>query len=347
MSTAGGPPAVTFVCCAYRTEDTVADTIDSVLAQTRDDWQLVVVDNGPSDEMERIVRPYTDDPRVTLIRQPNAFAAGGVNAGARAAEGRYVVVLHTDDLVTPRFMERLVPVLDERPEVAMVCPDALYLTGRGLRRPTYREPVPEVYRRGDPVTLKEMIEGWVPYYVGPVRREVWEEIGGFRTDAQTVEDLAFFVDVLALGHEILVVEEVLAYYREDDDSDSRGLRGVEVMEESFERVLTAAVADFGTPDDEAALREVVPRSRHLRASVRAWRLLLEGDVDGACEAADLAVTYRDDRRTRAVALVMRRWPRTMLAAYKARKVAVRLRQRVSPRDPYDLQGPPARVSARG
>ena len=47
------------------------------------DWELVLVDNGPSDEMVAVVAPYTSDPRFVLVRQDNARAAGGVNAAAR------------------------------------------------------------------------------------------------------------------------------------------------------------------------------------------------------------------------------------------------------------------------
>ena len=326
-------PTVSFLCCAYRTEDTVVATIESVLWQTRDDWQLVVVDNGPSDEMAAIVEPYTADPRVVLIRQDNAFAAGGVNAAARAADGRYLAVLHTDDLVLPEFMERLVPRLDEQPDVHLLSCDAYYLTDRGLRAPSYRAEVPARYRRGGPVTLVEMIEGWIPYYTALVRREAWDVVGGFRHDVPAVEDLALFVDLMTTGHVLQVLEEPLAVYRENDDSDSRGARGVEVMEESFERVMAAAVEQIGTPEDQQAWQSALPRSRHRRATVRARRLLLEGDVAGAREAADAAVEHQADPRTRAVALALRWSPRALLLTYRVMKTVRRWVLRWTTRSP--------------
>ncbi|MDO9457687.1 glycosyltransferase family A protein [Nocardioides sp.] len=322
-------PSVSFLCCAYRTEDTVVETIESVRAQTRDDWQLVVVDNGPSDEMARIVEPYLADPRVVLIRQPNAFAAGGVNAAGRAAVGRYVAVLHTDDLVEPMFMERLVTTLDGLPDVHVLTPDARFLTKTGVRRPTFREPVPAAYRQGAPVTLREMVEGWIPYYTGLVRKEVWDAIGGFRHDTPAVEDLSFFVDLLTAGYVHQVLEEPLALYRESENSDSRGARGVEVMEDSFERVVTAAVDEIGTAEDRAALAVAIPRSRHRRATVRARRLLLEGDVPGAREAAEAALAHRPDARTRGVVLALRWAPRLLLLLYRVKKALHRWRSRLS------------------
>ena len=58
-------PFVSFLTTAYQTERYVSETIESVLAQTRGDWELIVVDNGNSDEMARIISNYTSDPRIT------------------------------------------------------------------------------------------------------------------------------------------------------------------------------------------------------------------------------------------------------------------------------------------
>ena len=60
-----GTPFVSFLTTAYKTEQYVSETIESVLAQTRGDWELIVVDNGNSDEMAQIISTYTSDPRIT------------------------------------------------------------------------------------------------------------------------------------------------------------------------------------------------------------------------------------------------------------------------------------------
>lgn len=336
-------PAVTFLCTAYRTEDTLRQTLDSVLAQTRDDWQLVVVDNGPSDAIAAIAAEYTDDPRVTLVRQPNQFAWGGVNAAGRHATGRYVVVLHTDDLVLPRFMERLVPLLDADEGTAVLAPDAYYLNGSGLRRHTYREAVPERYRDGGPVTYQQLIEGWVPYYTALVRREAWEEVGGFRDDAAHIEDLGLWLDLMTRGHVLRCLEEPLTAYREDEGSDSRGARGVEVMEQSWERAMSAAISVHGSPEDRAALEKRLVWSRHRRATVRARRLLLDGDYAGARDAAREARREQPDARTRVMATALAVAPGVARRVYQARKAVERRASRLAGRTPLESvsQVPPS------
>lgn len=339
-------PSVSFLCTAYRTEDTVVRTIESVLAQTRTDWQLVLVDNGPSDEMVAVVAPYTSDPRFVLVRQDNARAAGGVNAAARVATGRYVSVLHTDDLVVPTFLERLVPELDARPDVALLACDAHFLTDQGLRPRTWRDPVPAEYRQGGPVTIQQLMDLWLPYYTGLVRKEAWDEVGGFRTDAPSVEDLAFYLDLMSKGHALAVLEEPLAVYREEENSDSRGARGTEVKEESWRRVMSEAVAAFGSDDDAARLVAALAGSRQRQATARARRLFLEGDLVGARQAAEEARGHLSTVRSRTVAWGLRWVPRPLLAVYLARKAVERLARRVAARRAGHVPVPEETPSAR-
>lgn len=319
MSAESSAPAVSFLCSAYRTESTVAQTIESVLAQTRDDWELIVVDNGESDPLAAVVERFTSDPRIRLVRQPNQMAWGGVNAAGRAATGRYVAVVHSDDLVAPTFMERLVPRIDREPGLGAIACDAAYLTPWGVRRGTYRGPVPRRYRHQAPVSLLEMIEGWVPYYTGLVRREAWDEVGGFRSDARTVEDMALWIDLIEAGHPIKVVDEVLALYREDDNSDSRGALGYELMTESWEQVMGAAVEKGGTQRERSALAAAVVRTRHRASVVRGRRLLLEGDVAGSAAAVRDALDLHPDVRTRAVLWAIGASPTAVRLGYRLKR----------------------------
>ncbi len=325
--------SVTFLCTAYRTEDTIRETIDSVVVQTRTDWQLVVVDNGMSEAIVSIVEPYTADPRITLVRQENQFAWGGVNAAARHARGRYLAVLHTDDLVLPTFVERLVPLLDADDDTAALAPDAHYLTDTGVRRETFREAVPQHFRTGAPVGYRELIEGWVPYYTALVRREVWEQLGGFRSDARNVEDLGLWLDLVTHGYVLRCVEEPLAAYREDEDSDSHSAQGVEVMEESWARVMTEAIGEHGSDEDRAALQAALVRSRHRRATVRARRMLLDGDYPEALRAAREAQQEQADLRTRVMQWALTTAPGVLHVAYRSKKAIERRLRRLAPRTP--------------
>ena len=124
VDTAHAPPTFTIMCSAYRCEAYLADTIASVVGQTFTDWELVVVDNGISDAIADIVRQHSADRRVRLIRQENARLIGGITTAAKAARGRYLVPLDSDDMLMPDFCQRMATILDGRSEIDVLSCDA-------------------------------------------------------------------------------------------------------------------------------------------------------------------------------------------------------------------------------
>ncbi|MET0191549.1 MAG: glycosyltransferase family A protein, partial [Pseudonocardia sediminis] len=315
-----GAPRFSFLSTAYRTEDRVAGMIDSVRAQTDPDWELVVVDNGMSDEMARIVGDYAHDPRIRLVRQPNRGVAGGVNAASAVARGRYVSLLHSDDRVEPGFCARLGAVLDAPPEVAAALPDAWmfsaatgerlplsYLQGSGADRPDERRLL----------TLAELVEGPCPYYTGAVRRDVWDRFGGFDEDTTCVSDLQIFLRIAAAGYGLVLLPDRLAGYSQAAESISRGGRSVLRLEEQREAVVTRYATASGRPEDLAALVRELRRSRHRRGIVGARLALLDGDVAAARRSARQAWSQRRDLRTAAVLAALTVAPGHTRRAYVA------------------------------
>ncbi|MCC2335683.1 glycosyltransferase family 2 protein [Cellulomonas wangsupingiae] len=133
---------VSVVVPAYRNAEHVGATLDSILAQTYDDFDVVVADHGSDDGTWEVLEPYADDPRVTLRRTP---AGGGArrnwDAVSQAAGGELLKLVCGDDLLHPRALERQVAALDAAGPGATVVAcrrdlvDArgeVFLRGRGL-----------------------------------------------------------------------------------------------------------------------------------------------------------------------------------------------------------------------
>jgi glycosyltransferase involved in cell wall biosynthesis len=131
------PPRVSIGIPVFNMQATVARAIDSVLAQTFGDFELLVSDNVSSDGTEAICREYAArDGRIRYTRQP---ARIGVLENFRyvldAAVAPYFMWLSADDFVLPSLLERAVGVLDARPDVVCVAPRAEFLRADGTRRP--------------------------------------------------------------------------------------------------------------------------------------------------------------------------------------------------------------------
>lgn len=301
-------PFLSFLMTAYGTERFVAATIESVLAQTRTDWELIAVDNGRSDAMAAIIGRYTADPRIILVRQDNKGIRGGVTAAANAATGRYLCVLNSDDTLLPHYCERVGTIIDADPGV-----DAVGCDGQLFYDPDDGTPPPRSYfasigRRSVPdpsraVSLSEFLDEGVPLYIGAFRREVWDAHRGFDPATTDVEpDVALWLSVAAAGDHIRVLPDRLARMRLRPDSSSRHPANIDDFQQrllhSFQAVLAQQPHPHTGLRDSRALRGL--RYEHDLRQARCS--LLAGDVGAARDAARGA--YRERHTLRAALVVV-------------------------------------------
>jgi glycosyltransferase involved in cell wall biosynthesis len=104
----------------------LTEAVESVLAQTFQDFELIVVDNGSTDSYE-----VPNDPRIHYIRQEDQGPAGGRNRGMDAARGDYIAFLDSDDLFMPTKLERQVAFMDSRPEALLTHTSYIRMNERG------------------------------------------------------------------------------------------------------------------------------------------------------------------------------------------------------------------------
>ncbi|MEJ2862292.1 glycosyltransferase family 2 protein [Actinomycetospora flava] len=322
-----GQPAFSFLTTAYRAEDTLGRTIDAVLAQTRGDWELVVVDNGNDDAVAAVVEPHLGDPRIHLVRQENKGAVGGVRAAAEVATGRHLVVLNADDAVTPEFCARTGAVLDAEPSVAAVTCDAVQFTDPGqqpLAR-TYLQTagLAEAPTGAVRLTVADVVDGPCPYYSAPIRRDVWDALGGmgFETDAPLVHDLEFWLRAILAGHDVRRIGDRLGLFRLEAGSESRPVDAEH--SEEFERqratVLRRAAEEAADPEARAALERVQRRLTYQQAIRRARVAFSQGDAHAARRHATEAHDAQPTARTGALVLALRVAPGALGAVHPLKR----------------------------
>lgn len=300
-------PLFSFLTTAYRTEPYVAETIESVLAQTSGDWELVVVDNGNSDEMAAIVERYTHDARITLIRQPNKGVRGGVTAAVEVASGHYLCLIDSDDVLEPTFCERMAAVIEADPAVHAVGCDIMLFTDFDVLPPEQyfhsvgRTTVPD---SSETVSLANMLDEGVPPYIGAIRRDMWTAHSLYDPHGADVEpDVEMWLSLAAGGRDIRLLGESLARVRLRPDSMTHEPSAVEGYESRLERAFTAVGIQNGTTD--AAEYPALQRIRYHQALRRARWAILDGDIAGARTAAREA--YRLQPTVRAAAVIAGLW----------------------------------------
>ena len=297
-------PQFSFLIPAYRTEQYVRDTLDSVLSQTCGDWESIVVDNGNSDAMAAVVGEYTADPRIKLVRHENRGYAGGVMSAAEQATGRYLCVLDSDDQLTPGFCAEVGNLLDSDPAIDAVGVDAYRFEDEGENLLVGYLRSIGVKERPDPskrLTMTDVLGGYVPYYTAAIRRETWDAVGGYDPGIPDV-DVSVVIWLRMVGeYDVRVLPGRLARYRLRGDSLSRDPAKIERFVDELERSFTA-VHSPSDPAEAAALDSTLRTIRYMEFIRRARLALLAGHDQAAREAALAAFGQRRSLRSGAILL---------------------------------------------
>jgi glycosyltransferase involved in cell wall biosynthesis len=209
MGEGAARPRFSVITAAYNAEDTIADALDSVIAQTLPDWEVLVVDDGSTDRTGEIIAEYASrDVRITATRQANAGAAVARNAAAAAARAPHLVVLDADDMMRPDYLESQAAFIDRHPGYAIYSCNGHYYD----RRPTLKIWRGRRFARVQSYTLEQMLyKCWI-FVMAVVSKAEFDATGGFRAESW-VEDYDLWLRLLARGGRHIHNPATLGLYR--------------------------------------------------------------------------------------------------------------------------------------
>jgi glycosyltransferase involved in cell wall biosynthesis len=310
-------PAVSIVMPAYNVEPYIGDAIQSALAQTFTDFELIVVDDGSKDATAQVVRRLAkQDSRIQLVQQANRGLAGARNSALRASRGEFFALLDSDDLWEPAFLADQLAILQGRPDVDIVTGNGWYLGGS--RHGQVARPYPDA--RPAPDLASIIGDEWAVFIMSVFRRRVYTEIGPFDESMRSNEDYDFWLRAAVAGCTFLRNDKPLGHYRVRTDSlsasDIRMLRGILHVYTKLRPV----IAD--RPREMAILQQQIMRFESELLTAEA-RLALEiADFAAAREHLG-ALHARRGGATLVLARLLARWsPRTLLRMIRLRRTAV-------------------------
>jgi glycosyltransferase involved in cell wall biosynthesis len=278
-------PLVSVVVPAYNSARYVARALQSILGQTYAPLEIIVVDDGSTDDTAGVLAPYRD--RIRYFRQANRGPSAARNTGIRHARGELIAFLDADDWWLPEKLERQVPLLRERPKVGVVHSGFEYYdeaTGRHLPSDHFHtvlahELVGNCYVR--------LIDGnAINTCTAVVRRECFAQAGLFNESLGWMEDYDLWFRV-ARAYEFAFVPQALAVYRRHGtNTSSQPLR---MFQAELAVSCRALVAD---PElSRAAGRERVHRKLFYLASAIGRHYLNAADLPRARRYFGLALRW--------------------------------------------------------
>jgi glycosyltransferase involved in cell wall biosynthesis len=179
-STATSTSVVSVIIPCFKQAQYLGEAIESVLAQTHGDHEILVVDDGSPDHTAEVAARY---PAVRYLRQPNRGLSAARNVGIQASRGDYLVFLDADDRVLPHHFATALEVFHRHPEVAMVAGDFRWFGSDDTWHVHDCTPAPDHY-------ASMLRTGFIgPPHNVMIRRDVLLELGGFREDLRSTQDL--------------------------------------------------------------------------------------------------------------------------------------------------------------
>lgn len=323
-------PLVSVIVPAYNAETTIGACLSGMLTQTHPAVEVVVVDDGSTDETGQICRAH--GPRVRYLHQDNAGSSAARNKGLRHARGEFIAFCDADDMFLPAYLEAALATYHEAGggRRIVMC-DALLLTSTGLAHGR-RLIGGHFPRRNQRLAILQ--KNFVPIFsVFP--RALLDEVPGFAEDLLLVEDWEFWIRAVLAGWEVVFQPQPHALYRLSPAAKSTDEKRHDAEDEIVRRVhaelgetLTIKERDFlslrlGTPP---------PRLLDLQAGEAMAR---HDDARARALYRQLAMLSSEDRRVHLRALLLGHVPGALhLGRFHqgsiARRMGGRLEEPASP-----------------
>jgi glycosyltransferase involved in cell wall biosynthesis/cation transport regulator ChaB len=269
-------PQISIVIPAYNQAHYLGRALHSALAQTHRALEVIVVDDGSTDDTALVAQAFADS-RVRYVYQENRGLSAARNAGLREASGVFISFLDSDDQFLPHKLELLLAELERHPEAGLAAGQAIPVDQDG-------QPIGKVFDKGLPAESAQWLLG-NPLHVGSVlaRREWQERVGFFDESLRSYEDWDLWLRLARAGCPMRWVAQPVSLYRFHRAQMTRD--GRQMTTATF-AVLDKVFKDPALPQSWYDLRDQAYSNAYLRAAAQAYQV---GDFDAAKTSLTQAV----------------------------------------------------------
>lgn len=307
-------PAVSIIIAAYNASAYIAETLDSIAAQTFADYEVIVVNDG-SDDVQELERILASHPlHVVYISQTNKGVSAARNAGIKVARGEFYAQLDADDQWEPDYLAVQLRFLSEHPDVAVVYPNAIIFGDFSDANLEYMKLCPS---EGE-VSFESLIEERCAVLTCvTARMNVIRNVGMFDETLRSCEDFDLWLRIVKSGNRIGYHRRVLARYRRHAGSLSSDRVW---MTSSLLTVLekTAKRSDL-TDAERASISSVATSRETMLRLFQGKHALARGDAETALNRFEQANARLQSRKLSLAILLLRCSPRLLIWAFTTRE----------------------------
>jgi glycosyltransferase involved in cell wall biosynthesis len=203
-------PKVSVIIPCFNLGKYIQEALDSILIQTFQDFEIIVVNDGSTDSETNLILDNLDNSAIKLIKTDNQGLANARNTGIAEAMGDYILPLDADDKIDPTYLEKAVKILGENQNIGIV-----YCQAEFFGEENSKWDLPEFQ------LSKILIDNMI-FASSFFRRADWKLVGGYKsTMIYGWEDYDFWLSIIELKREVYRIQEYLFYYRQRTDSMAR------------------------------------------------------------------------------------------------------------------------------
>ncbi len=294
-------PAVSVIIPAYRTAQYIDQALSSVWAQSFQDFEVLVINDGSPDtlELERVLQPYMN--KMVYLKQPNEGPSSARNTGIRNSAAPLIALLDSDDYWDPEYLATQTRILGEDPSIDAVYSNAIIFGDAGAEDQTYMDLFPS---EGDVTFLALVTRRCNVVGAGVVmRRAMLERIGLYDPNLRLAEDLDLWLRVLKHGGRIVYHRQSHYYIRRHADSSSRD--SIQLLTSVLEVLEKNAKLVPLIENERAAIEAARQQTTSSLLLERGRKAFLDGDVLSAIRDIADANKYQRRWKLRFVLALMR------------------------------------------
>jgi glycosyltransferase involved in cell wall biosynthesis len=278
-NSASSRPLVSIIIPAYNCDRYITQAVESILTQTYQHYEIIVIDDGSTDRTCQVLAPYFN--QIRYVYQENQGVAKARNQGLKIAQGELIAFLDHDDIFLPEKLARQVECFQQQPDVAMV-----HSGWRRINAAAEFIADVELWHRVPELNLENWLQ-WMPVLLSAMmfRREKLLQIGGLDPQFKQACDVDLVLRLALYGCQTCWVEQVLVCYREHDNNDSLNTL---IQAQECEAVRDQFFSRSDLPD---AVHQIKHHSYYRTLVWIAWRLYYTNYIDEMVNYLEKSLKY--------------------------------------------------------
>ena len=279
---------VSVIIPAYNCDRYIGEAIASVFAQTYTDYELIIVDDGSTDNTAQVIKSYGD--RINYIYQTNQGVAQARNRGLAVAQGKYIAFLDQDDFFYPHKLASQVELMEQKPHLGMINSGWNIVNSQGEAIDTVQP-----WENSAELNIKDIIV-WKPVFLGAMLfSHAWlKRTSGFDTQLEQTPDVDLVLRLAAIGCPAYWLKDATVGYRQHDSNASHNTL---LQTQELNYILERFFNDTNLPPQVKALEHP---SRYQSLVWSAWRLYSSGNFTAMTDYLAESCNYTNQHPTQTV-----------------------------------------------